>query len=78
MREVFLTVRENYLQKLNVSINVTQLPMLVAANPPSCFAEKMENISHIFTVKLVISIILLIQLLNRNSKLEIKLLIFSE
>lgn len=31
MREVFITIGEDYLYKLNVTmINVTQLPMLVA------------------------------------------------
>ena len=73
LREVFITIAEDYPHKLNVSmINVTQLPMLVAPNDPDKDGNK-KNISLIFTVKLVISIIHLIRLLNRNSKLEIKL-----
>ena len=53
MREVFITIGEDYLHKLNVAmINVTQLPMLVVPNNPDkdgkYFPYIHSEISHIY------------------------------
>lgn len=53
VREVFISVKEEYLNKLNVSvINVTQLPMLVKPNSPTIdnkyFPYIQGEISHIY------------------------------
>lgn len=60
-REVFISINEDYIKKLNISvINVTQLPMLVI--PYSLHRlMQMVNIYFILTVKLVKFIIHLIQ-----------------
>ena len=53
VREVFISVKEEYLNKLNVSvINITQLPMLVIPNGPNIdnkyFPYIQGEISHIY------------------------------
>lgn len=53
LKEVFITLGQDYLQKLNVSmINVTQLPMLVVPNMPELdgkyFPYIHSEISHIY------------------------------
>jgi len=53
VREVFISVKEEYLNKLNVSvINITQLPMLVKPNSPTIenkyFPYIQGEISHIY------------------------------
>ena len=52
-REVFISINENYIKKLNISlINVTQLPMLVVPNSPDAEGKYLPYVkgetSHIY------------------------------